>query len=99
MAISSIPAAHPLKEFARANLVGVIVNREGRYLEYFITTYKYWLLEGLEAGSRANLENSLADISKDISRIPGGLAGACAAYDENTQDVLDFGVLGPQAFW
>ena len=45
MAISSIPAAHPLKEFARANLVGVIVNREGRYLEYFITTYKYWLLE------------------------------------------------------
>ena len=63
MAISSIPAAHPLKEFARAKLVGVIVNREGRYLEYFITTYKYWLLEGLEAGSRANLENSLADIS------------------------------------
>ena len=50
MAISSIPAAHPLKEFAIANLVGVIVNREGRYLEYFITTYKYWLLEGLEAG-------------------------------------------------
>ena len=45
MAISSIPAAHPLKEFARANLVGVIVNREGRYLQYFITTYKYWLLE------------------------------------------------------
>ena len=99
MAISSIPAAHPLKEFARANLVGVIVNREGRYLEYFITTYKYWLLEGLEAGSRANLENSLADISKDISRIPGALAGACAAYDENTQDVLDLGVLGSQAFW
>jgi hypothetical protein len=45
------------------------------------------------------LENSLADISKDVSRIPEALAGACAAYDENTQDVLDFGVLGPQTFW
>ena len=28
--VPMVPAAYPLKEFDRANLVGVIVNREGR---------------------------------------------------------------------
>ena len=96
----SVPAAHPLKEFARANLVGVIVNREGRYLEYFITTYKYWLLEGLEAGSRANLENSLADMG--LGMFPAFARGLwrvhCAAYDANTQEALDFGSFGSPSF-
>ena len=48
--VPRVPAAYPLKEFDRANLVGVIVNREGRYLEYFNTTYKYWFLEALGSG-------------------------------------------------
>ena len=65
--VPMVPAAYPLKEFDRANLVGVIVNREGRYLEYFNTTYKYWFLEGLEAGSRANLEKTLVDMGLNVS--------------------------------
>ena len=96
--IPMVPAAYPLKEFDRANLVGVIVNREGRYLEYFNTTYKYWFLEGLEAGSRANLEKTLADMGLNVSSTLRALGGAQAAYDANTQEALNFGIFGVPSF-
>lgn len=98
MGYRQVPVTYPPKEFDRANLVGVIVNREGRYLEYFNTTYKYWFLEGLEAGSRKNLEKTLADMGLNVSSTLRALGGAKAAYGANTQEALDCSIFGAPSF-
>ena len=61
--VPQVPVAYPLKEFDRANLVGIVMEREGKYLKYLEETYRAWFLDGLEAGSDQNLEN--------VSRIMG----------------------------
>ena len=50
-----LPAPYPLKEFDRANLIGILLNSQGTYLDYFEETYRVWFLEGLEAGSEENI--------------------------------------------
>ena len=50
-----LPVPYPLKEFDRANQVGILLNSQGKYLEYFEETYRAWFLEGIEAGSEENL--------------------------------------------
>ena len=47
------------KEFDRANLVGIVMNDKGLYLDYFKFTYEEWFLNGNEAGSKQNLEVTL----------------------------------------
>ena len=36
--VPHVPAAYPLKDFDRVNLVGIVINQDGRYLEYFEQT-------------------------------------------------------------
>ena len=55
-----LPVPYPLKEFDRANLIGILLNSQGTYLEYFEETYRGWFLEGLEAGSEENLQICLS---------------------------------------
>ena len=70
--VPRVPAAYPLKEFDQANLVGIVMEREGKYLEYLEETYRAWFLDGLEAGSDQNLENVFQKIGvtlQDLSLI------------------------------
>mgnify|MGYP001436599156 CR=1 FL=1 len=39
-----VPAPYPLVEFDRANLVGIVMNDQGLYLDYFKYTYEEWFL-------------------------------------------------------
>ena len=49
--------SYPLKDFDRANLIGIVMNQDGRYVEYLEQTYRAWCMEGLEAGSEPNIRN------------------------------------------
>ena len=49
------PAPYPLQAFDQANKVGIVLNQQGRYLEYFEETYRLWFVSGIEAGSEKNL--------------------------------------------
>ena len=54
-----VPVPYPLKEFDRANLVGVVINARGLFLNYLEATYRAWFLDGIEAGSDENLRQCM----------------------------------------
>ena len=96
----NVPAPYPLKEFDRANLVGIVMERNGRYLEYLEATYRAWFLDGLEAGSDQNLENvsrvlrtSLPEILEEASS-----SEIVEIYENNTAEAQKAGVFGAPSF-
>ena len=98
--VPNVPAPYPLQEFDRANLVGIVMERDGRYLEYLEETYRAWFLDGLEAGSDRNLEN----VSRVMgTSLPGILDGASSSeileiYKRNTAEAQRAGVFGAPSF-
>ena len=65
----NVPAPYPLKDFDTANLVGIVLNYKNLYLKYFNLTYRYWFIEGIEAGSEANIRKCLSDMRQDYTEI------------------------------
>ena len=55
--VPHVSVSYPLKDFDRANLIGIVMNQDGRYVEYLEQTYRAWCMEGLEAGSEPNIRN------------------------------------------
>ena len=98
--VPNVPAPYPLKEFDRANLVGIVLERDGRYLEYLEETYRAWFLDGLEAGSDQNLKNvssvlgiSLPEILEEASS-----SEIVEIYERNTAEAQTAGVFGAPSF-
>ncbi len=94
----SVPAPYPLQEFDRANLVGIVMNDKGLYLDYFRHTYEEWFLNGNEAGSEKNLEITLNKLSFDVKETIDKAELMKARYIENTQRALEFGIFGVPSF-
>ena len=95
-----LPVPYPLKEFDRANQVGVLLNSQGKYLEYFEETYRVWFLEGLEAGSEENLRKCLSKMSLHFDEIVtrANDAEVIAAYEANTSEAQQLGIFGAPSF-
>jgi 2-hydroxychromene-2-carboxylate isomerase len=98
--VPDVPAPYPLKEFDRANLVGIVMKQDGKYLEYLEETYRAWFLDGLEAGSDQNLENvsrllgtSLPEILEEASS-----SEIVEIYENNTAEAQTAGVFGAPSF-
>ena len=98
--VPDVPAPYPLKEFDRANLVGIVMERDGRYLEYFEETYRAWFLDGLEAGSDQNLENVFQKIGVTLQDVLDATASSeiLEIYERNTADAQTAGVFGAPSF-
>jgi 2-hydroxychromene-2-carboxylate isomerase len=94
------PVPYPLQEFDRANKVGIVLNKRGRYLEYFEETYKLWFLSGLEAGSEDNLQKCCGAMALDYDDIVRQAAeeNTQLQYDGNTRKAQDLGVFGAPSF-
>ena len=97
---SKVPAPYPLKEFDRANQVGILLNSQGKYLEYIEETYRIWFLEGLEAGSEENLRKCLSKMSLHFDEIVtrANDAEVIAAYEANTSEAHQLGIFGAPSF-
>ena len=95
-----LPVPYPLKEFDRANQVGILLNSQGKYLEYFEETYRAWFLEGLEAGSEENLRKCLSKMSLNFDEIVtrANDAEVIAAYEANTSEAQQLGIFGAPSF-
>ena len=65
--VPHVPVSYPLKDFDRANLIGIVMNQDGRYLECLEQTYQAWFLEGLESGSEPNIRNVTNKINNEFS--------------------------------
>lgn len=98
--VPSVPAPYPLKDFDRANHVGVIADQQGWYLDYFEATYRAWFLDGLAAGSAENLRQVCDALGRPFDAV---LAAAEAPqtdedYRANTAAAKAAGVFGAPSF-
>ena len=96
--VPKVPAPYPLKEFDRANLVGIVMNDKGLYLDYFKYTYEEWFLNGNEAGSKQNLEVTLKKFGLDVKETIALADTMEERYKKNTTQALDFGVFCVPSF-
>jgi len=96
--VPKVPAPYPLKEFDRANLVGIVMNDKGLYLDYFKYTYEEWFLNGNEAGSKQNLEVTLKKLGLDLQETIALADTMEERYIDNTKQALDFGIFGVPSF-
>ena len=94
------PVPYPLKNFDLANKIGLVANKEGWYLEYFRETYKVWFLEGKEAGSKQNLEETLKNLEKNVVQMLEKSQQQVIAneYNANTEQALAKGIFGAPSF-
>lgn len=98
--VPNVPAPYPLKEFDRANLVGIVMERDGRYLEYLEETYRAWFLDGLEAGSDQNLEHVSGVLGISLPEILDEASSSSIRhiYERNTEEAQTAGVFGAPSF-
>ena len=96
----SVPAPYPLKDFDRANHVGVIAAQQGWYLDYFEATYRAWFLDGIEAGSDDNIRQVCTDLGRSYDAVTAAAAApeAEAGYRANTEAAKAAGVFGAPSF-
>ena len=98
--VPKTPVPYPLQEFDLANKIGLIANKEGWYLEYFRETYKVWFLEGKEAGSKQNLEETFKNINKNLLQVVEKSQQQVISneYNANTEEALAKGIFGAPSF-
>ena len=98
--VSHVPVPYPLKDFDRANLIGIVMNQDGRYLEYLEQTYRAWFLEGLEAGSEPNIRNVTYKMGLNMQGVVDSASSSeiKKIYERNTSDAELAGVFGAPSF-
>ena len=86
--VPHVPAAYPLKEFDRANLIGIVMVRNGTYLEYLEETHRAWFLDGLEAGLDQKLKNVSRIIGVNLQEVLDATSSSeiLGTYERNTTD-------------
>ena len=95
-----LPAPYPLQAFDQANKIGIVLNQQGRYLEYFEETYRLWFVSGMEAGSEENLRQALKSMHLDYDYIMRQAEDEAIQqmYEANTEEAKQLGVFGAPSF-
>ena len=95
-----LPAPYPLKAFDQANKVGIVLNQQDRYLEYFEETYRLWFVLGMESGSEENLRLVLGTMTLDYNDIMRQAEDEAIQkiYEANTEEARQLGVFGAPSF-
>jgi 2-hydroxychromene-2-carboxylate isomerase len=96
----TVPAPYPLKDFDRANHVGVIAEQQGWYLDYFEATYRAWFVDGVEAGSDENIRRVCEQLGHSYEDVSAAAAApeADESYRANTEAAKAAGVFGAPSF-
>ena len=95
-----LPAPYPLQEIDQANKVGIVLNQQSRYLEYFEETYRLWFVSGIEAGSEENLRLVFNTMQLDYDDIMHQAEDEAIQqiYEANTEEAKQLGVFGAPSF-
>ena len=91
---------YPLQNFDKANLVGIIMNKRGKYLEYLKETYRLWFLKGIEAGSEENLRSVFSALNMEPDEVlkEASSDNTSLAYKEETELARVKGIFGAPSF-
>ena len=97
---ANVPVPYPLKELDLANRVAVLARQEGWCEKYARATYKYWFIDGHEAGSEVNLKQTLAEIGQDMSRVLelADSPSVKSEYINQTENAKRIGIFGSPSF-
>ena len=95
-----VPAPYPLTHFDRANLFGVVMVNQGKYIEYLRETYSLWFLNGHEAGSTENLFHCCDRLKLDYDTMLATVDSSEVKqiYENNTKEARKFGIFGVPSF-
>ena len=95
-----LPAPYPLQAFDQANKIGIVLNQQGKYLEYFEETYRIWFGSGIEAGSEENLKLVFKTMRLDYEDIIQQASDKIIQkiYEDNTEEAKKLGVFGAPSF-
>ena len=95
-----VPAPYPLTHFDRANLFGVVMTKQGRYIEYLRETYSSWFLNGHEAGGTENLSYCCKRLKLDYDTMLAAVNSleVRQIYENNTKEARQFGIFGVPSF-
>ena len=96
--LSQVP--YPLQDFDKANLVGIVMNKRGKYLEYLKETYRLWFLKGIEAGSEENLRSVFSTLNVEPDEVLQEASSnkTSSAYKEETELARVKGIFGAPSF-
>ena len=96
--LSQVP--YPLQDFDKANLVGIVMNKRGKYLEYLKETYRLWFLKGIEAGSEENLRSVFSTLNMEPDDVLQEASSneTSSAYEEETELARVKGIFGAPSF-
>ncbi|MBR72276.1 MAG: 2-hydroxychromene-2-carboxylate isomerase [Rhodospirillaceae bacterium] len=96
----NVPAPYPLKAFDVANTVGVALNSQGLYLDYFEATYKSWFLDGHESGSEENLRFCAKELNISYDELLSTSFSKTVSeeYKTNTLEAEKLGIFGAPSF-
>ena len=91
---------YPLQDFDKANLVGIVMNKRGKYLEYLKETYRLWFLKGIEAGSEENLRSVFSTLNMQPDDVLQDASSnkTFSAYEEETELARVKGKCGAPSF-
>ena len=95
-----VPAPYPLTHFDRANLFGIVMAKQGRYIEYLRETYSSWFLNGHEAGGTKNLIHCCNRLELDYDTMLAGVDNSEVKqiYENNTKEARQFSIFGVPSF-
>ena len=83
-----------------ANLYALVALEEGWFVQYLESTYRYWFLEGIPAGSDENIKLTCATNNTDLQSFKEKSSSAKVSneYKNNTQTAYEFGIFGVPSF-
>ena len=91
---------YPLQDVDKANLVGVVINKRAKFLEYLKETYWLWFLKGIEAGSEKKLRSifSMLNVEYDGVLQEASSDKTTSAYKEETEVAWVKGIFDAPSF-
>lgn len=105
---AKFPVQYPIEQFELTNQMAVLAAQEGWCWEFALRVYHHWFAEGIVAGSRENITQSLLDVGQDPQRVFSEAASgnAAQALDLTTDRARSLGifgapnfVIGSEVFW
>lgn len=96
----NLPIEYPLPQFDLANRVAIVAATKGWCRDYVKAAYQLWFLEGLAAGSDANIERSVRAAGQRPDQVVEAANSKAVdkAYADATDAARTLGIFGSPSF-
>ena len=92
-----VPAPYPLREFDRANRVGIVLTHKGKFFQYLDAAYTLWFgAEQIEPGTVEGITRAMRMIGEDAAHVTEAAMSddTKREYEANTKVAFEAGIFG-----